>query len=150
MRTLPAIVLIAVTFISCRPSSSHQTIDTTAETDTSAPAGTAAGLDMVREFGLDQSTKIEIERVMPPPAPSRTIDDPRLVAKIVDAARFKLSLGPRSRCMSDYRLTFALKSGKAEQFFVSCGSSRISGNQNAWNGMESALPPRIRELLRLE
>ena len=117
-------------------------------------ACSAAGVNVVKETYLDQTTALEIAERRDEQAgafqPLITLADEVSIRQVVSLLDKRLPLGPRARCLGRYRLRFQLEPGQVIEFEYYCqeGPSFLRGGQAFWQGQQIEPPAEFDELVQ--
>jgi hypothetical protein len=102
-----------------------------------ACAARSSQVNVVRSAGLAETTSLEIAELVTEPntdyVDRLTVTDADTLLELVGTLDKDLPLGPRARCLGQYRLRFHLQSGQVEEFEYFCQEAPfLRGSQAFW------------------
>jgi hypothetical protein len=113
----------------------------------------AAGINIVREAGLESATALEIQERANNPETDElhqgSITDPVTIRELVEVLNRSLPLVPVSECLPQYSLRFRLADERVEDFGYLCenGGSFLRGSQPFWRQEQVQPPAEFDELM---
>jgi len=103
-------------------------------------------INVSKQAGLDQVSRLEISELVIEPEGHYehrlTVTDPSVLSRLTVALDSDLPLVPLLDCPAEYRLTFVLATGEAQELGYYCqeGPSFLHGTQAFWSGQQVQPP----------
>lgn len=120
-----------------------------------AACGQPSGrINVVQVADLAQTTQLEIAELVTEPQMDYvhrlTITDASSIHQLTTALDRDLPLGPRARCLGQFRLRFYLATGQVQEFEYYCegGVSFLRGGQTFWRGQQVEPPAEFDQLIQ--
>jgi len=108
-------------------------------------------INIVRLVGLHNTVGIEVCRLdCASYTPLFTIDDPNLIAALVETLDTDMPLRPHAPCPAVYQLRFILEDGRHYDFGYTCQMMTptfLRGNQEFWNDQDAIVPDTFNAML---